>query len=456
MATDAENAQTRFRFLQGQTDPPSEHWTNMSVANTANPQFNDLATNGKQFAWIGGGLPNAIYVVPLEKPFKLPYVYPSIQDAHVSQTSYLTFSPHRESLLATGGEDGKVRLWEVPPVLTENIKESVATFTLKRRIHVIKYSDAIDKLIAIATQAPELNLWDINREVSFRNFSDKVNNPIHDIEFSSLSDILFVVLNDGQLLQFDPRADGPAVASLVANPTGARNRRLLYCHDFNLLTSFALNNRNERQISVWDPRKFEKPLKSLEFDHNSGNFFPMYQEGSGIIFLGGKGETSIKFCEICADDRVIASSGSFDSTDQERGLCLVPSSFLNFMGCEVARVLKLGSDSLRAVRFTVPRQRKEFFQDDLYRTIRDTRNGLMQIVDWEKGNLDSFPTIDFCPPGKKKLSEAPKVQTKGKYDFKTEINKKKAEGFTIENVLENAPELSSSPFEKKKEDSDSW
>lgn len=85
---------TRFRFLMGEADPPSEYFINLPVGNTANPEFNEICSNGKQFAFIGHGSPNPIYVVPLAKPFKLPAAYPAIQDAHISLTSYLTFSPH--------------------------------------------------------------------------------------------------------------------------------------------------------------------------------------------------------------------------------------------------------------------------------------------------------------------------------------------------------------------------
>jgi coronin-7 len=110
-----------------------------------------------------------------------------------------------------------------------------------------------------------------------------------------------------------------------------------------------------------------------------------------------KESTTVKFVEVTTDDRVIASAGSFDSPEQQRDLCLLPTNILNFMSVEVSRMLKLGGDAVRAVRWRVPRQRKEYFQDDLFKPIRDTRYPLCQIVDWDARNIGQFPLFDFLP-----------------------------------------------------------
>jgi WD40 repeat protein len=183
----------------GESDPPSEYYINLNVGNMANPEFNEICTNGKQFAFIGSGNPNPIYVVPYDKPFKLPNVYPYIQDAHISLTSYLTFSPHYPNLLLSSGEDGKIRIWDVPPVLTENIKESKLKLSLNRRVGVANFSEATEHLIAAASGVPELVLFDLNREINFRNFNQNVAGvTIQDIECSSQSDQLYSILSDGK------------------------------------------------------------------------------------------------------------------------------------------------------------------------------------------------------------------------------------------------------------------
>lgn len=448
---------TRFRFLGAETDPPSEFFINLNVGNTSNPEFNEICTNGKQFAFIGQGTPNKIYVIPLAKPFKVSNTYPYIQDAHVSLTSYLTFSPHDPTNLLSSGEDGKIRLWKVPEVLTENLTTSLLTLSLKRRVGVVKFSESTQNLIAAASGLPELGLFDLNREINFRSFNDRISGTVQDIEFSSYSDQLFTVFNDGTIKYFDPRTNEGEVLSAMSHIGGGRSRRLLYLHDFSYLASFGGSKAGERQCSIWDVRKFDTPLKSTEFDHNSGAMLPMYQEGSGVIYLGGKGDTSVKYLEICSDHRVIASSGSFESPEQERGLCLMPGSCLNVMSVEVSRMLKLGTDAMRAVRWRLPRTRKEYFQDDVFIPYRDISHPLTQIVDWEAGQTDQFPKIDLQPEDKKKLSDAPALAAKAKYSFEEEINKPADVAFSIENVIENAPELSSSSSEHKSDDDeDSW
>jgi len=446
---------TRYRYLSAEPDPPREIYSNLPVSSSANHEFNEITTNGKQFAFIGSGSPSPIYIMPVGKPFKFSGGYPYIADAHKNQTSYLSFSPHKSNHLISSGEDGKIKLWEIPEEMTHNINEPLLTLQMLKRVGVVKYSEAVNGLIAAASAQPELALWDLIKEEKCRNFSSNCSSQCQDLEFDSLSTMLFAIFKDGKLIGFDPRSHSGDVLSTTSH-VGIKHRRLVHMADLGLLASFGSNKINERQCSIWDYRQFDKPLKTIEMDKSIGAIIPLYEEGSNILYCGAKGEGSIKFFEICNDDRVIASNGSYDTNDIQRGLCLTPRSSLNVMAVECSRMLKLCQDSLRTLHWRTPRTRTDVFQDDIFQPSRDIRNPLMTTNEWEDGASEVFPMIDLQPEGKAKFTEvAPSIAPKkAPLIFANEVKKDIREDKLSINVMVNAaPEISTS---SEDESSDSW
>ena len=65
------------------------------------------------------------------------------------------------------------------------------------------------------------------------------------------------------------------------------------------------------------------------------------------------------------------------------GMCLLPSRTCDVHQVEVVRLLKLSSDSVTPMSFTVPRAEhlKSYFQDDLYRSVRSNQPSYT-IADW--------------------------------------------------------------------------
>lgn len=457
--------QTYYKYLHGAAEPPSTYYISLPVKQAPNPEFNEIVTNGTQFAFVGDGATPPIYILPLYKPQRFPANCKSaIIDPHGAGVSTLSFSPHKPDLLMSGGEDCKVKFWKIPKsddFLTP-ITEPTLSLPHTRKISIAKFSQSTNNLVMTATPQTELYFWDIYSEKKIRDFNKFCPTGLQDAEMNDFSSAVYTIYRDGKLLGFDPRQENPKIVETMACPYGGRHRRLLYLPDFSYLATFGSSKRGERQVSIWDVRNMQNPLKTIELDTSSGHMIPMYEEGSGLIYLGGKGDGHIRYIELCHDDRVIASTGVYETSAPERGLCLLPRKQCDVMKCEVSRMLKLSVESLHIVKWNILRSHNEYFQDMIYPPIRDTSKPLMEIKPWLEGLNEQWPTIDFQPPNTKKYSEVLPMfrkQQKEKLEsgrMKMEEENVQAKQLTIEDYVALAPKISSEDETESSSDSESW
>lgn len=449
---------TRYRYLNAESDPPSKYYTHLPVGIVPNMEFNEIICNGKSFAFIGQGNPSPICFQPMDKAQRYPVNAPVIKDPHKGAVSYITYSPHNPNLLMSAGDDGKIKLWDVPDVLTQDITEEKLSLQMPKRVGLAKFSECVRNLVLATCMTPDIALWDLNREQQIRSFSKFCPAIVQDACFDAYSTNIYAVFKDGTVSVFDPRDKDPAILTGQCHP-GPRHRRVLDLPDYGRFATFGASKKGWREVSVWDPKNLSAPLKTVELDTQTSPLLPMYEEGSGIIYIGGKGDGNVPFVELCTDDRIIASRGQYESAEPERGLCLVPRKYLDVKSVEISRMLKLSTESMRALRWRTPRNRQEYFQDDIYGPSRDTSNPLMEVMDWEDKQTDMFPTLNLQPEGMMKLSEAAPIvkQAVKKWSpAQQEEEDLKYKKLTIDDYVAMAPKISTESDDEKQEESDSW
>ena len=109
----------------------------------------------------------------------------------------------------------------------------------------------------------------------------------------------------------------------------------------------------EREISVWDIRNFTQ-LQTKVIDYSAGLLKPLYDEDTGILFLGGTGDGSIRFYEIVDDSEVVHYLSEVKFNTPQRDICLLPKRTVNTSICEVARILRAIPRTVVPVSFCVP------------------------------------------------------------------------------------------------------
>jgi coronin-1B/1C/6 len=53
----------------------------------------------------------------------------------------------------------------------------------------------------------------------------------------------------------------------------------------------------ERELMLWDSKKLDAPISCTTLDQGSGVIYPVYDDQLGVLYLTGKGDSSIKYME---------------------------------------------------------------------------------------------------------------------------------------------------------------
>lgn len=61
----------------------------------------------------------------------------------------------------------------------------------------------------------------------------------------------------------------------------------------------SFNRSSERQYSLRAPDALNDPIVMVELDTSNGVMFPLYDPDTNLVFLCGKGDSVIRYFEVC-------------------------------------------------------------------------------------------------------------------------------------------------------------
>uniref|UniRef100_A0A8B9DGX1 Coronin n=1 Tax=Anser cygnoides TaxID=8845 RepID=A0A8B9DGX1_ANSCY len=122
----------------------------------------------------------------------------------------------------------------------------------------------------------------------------------------------------------------------------------------------------EREVKLWDTRKFSGATFTLTLDTSPGAMIPLFDADTGLLVLGGKGENLLYCFEAAPAQPALTQVTQCLTEGRTRGLAAVPRLALDVMACEVLRVLQLTDTFLVPVSYIVPRKSVQEFHEDLF------------------------------------------------------------------------------------------
>nr|KAF6457058.1 hypothetical protein HJG63_011643 [Rousettus aegyptiacus] len=156
---------------------------------------------------------------------------------------------------------------------------------------------------------------------------------------------------------------------------------------------------------VLGQNNFEEPVALQEMDTSNGVLLPFYDPDSSIIYLCGKGDSSIRYFEITDEPPFVHYLNTFSSKEPQRGMGFMPKRGLDVSKCEIARFYKLHERKCEPIIMTVPRK-SDLFQDDLYPDTPGPEPAL-EADEWLAGQ-DAEPVLislrdGYVPPKHREL-----------------------------------------------------
>ncbi|CAI8046122.1 Coronin-7 [Geodia barretti] len=188
---------------------------------------------------------------------------------------------------------------------------------------------------------------------------------------------------------------------------------------------------SSRTISLYVTSDLSQPLSSVSTTISPATLVPHYDPDTCLLFLSGKGDSSIIAYEYVEDkEPYLFDVAPFACGSPHQAVSYLPKYLCDVKRVEIARAVRLCKATVEPIFFKVPRTRTEYFQDDVYPETRVTWEAALTSQEWLSGEDGVQSSLSLRPHDMEPLSEAPKAAPAPKKyqsynpDFKTDEEKK--------------------------------
>ncbi|KAM8999688.1 coronin-6 isoform 4-T11 [Sarcophilus harrisii] len=347
--------QSKFRHVFGQAGKAEQTYEDIRVSKvTWDSSF--CAVNPKFLAIIveaGGG--GAFMVLPLAKTGRVDKNHPTV-NGHTGPVLDIDWCPHNDSVIASASEDTTVMVWQIPDYTpVRNITEPIVTLEgHSKRVGILSWHPTARNVLLSAGGDNVIIIWNVGTGEMLLSLDDTHPDVIHSVCWNTNGSLLCTTCKDKTLRVIDPRK-GQVVAERFAAHEGMRPMRAVFTRQGHIFTT-GFTRMSQRELGLWDPNNFEEPMALQEMDTSNGVLLPFYDPDSGIVYLCGKGDSSIRYFEITEEPPFVHYLNTFSSKEPQRGMGFMPKRGLDVSKCEIARFYKLHERKCEPIIMTVPRK----------------------------------------------------------------------------------------------------
>ncbi|TKC41419.1 hypothetical protein EI555_005601 [Monodon monoceros] len=379
--------QSKFRHVFGQAVKNDQCYDDIRVSRVTwdssfcavNPRFVAIIIEAS-----GGG---AFLVLPLHKTGRIDKSYPTVC-GHTGPVLDIDWCPHNDQVIASGSEDCTVMVWQIPENgLTLSLTEPVVILEgHSKRVGIVAWHPTARNVLLSAGCDNTIIVWNVGTGEALLNLDDIHSDMIYNVSWNRNGSLICTASKDKKVRVIDPRKQEIVAGGEVASTDtlvhvrvhahthtfdekekaheGARPMRAIFLADGNVFTT-GFSRMSERQLALWNPKNMEEPIALHEMDTSNGVLLPFYDPDTSIIYLCGKGDSSIRYFEITDESPYVHYLNTFSSKEPQRGMGYMPKRGLDVNKCEIARFFKLHERKCEPIIMTVPRK-SDLFQDDLY------------------------------------------------------------------------------------------
>ncbi|XP_026105663.1 uncharacterized protein LOC113077515 isoform X1 [Carassius auratus] len=356
--------QSKFRHVFGQAVKNDQCYDDIRVSRvTWDSSF--CAVNPKFVAIIveasGGG---AFMVLPLNKTGRIDKAYPTVC-GHTGPVLDIDWCPHNDQVIASGSEDCTVMVWQIPEngLVTSMPEPVVVLEGHSKRVGIVTWHPTARNVLLSAGCDNVIIIWNVGTGEAIITLEDMHPDIIFSVCWNRNGSLICTACKDKKVRVIDPRKED-IVAEKDKAHEGARPIRAIFLSDGKVFTT-GFSRMSERQLALWDPENMEEPISVHEMDTSNGVLLPFYDPDTNVVYLCGKGDSSIRYFEITDEAPFVHYLNTFITKEPQRGMGYMPKRGLDVNKCEIARFYKLHERKCEPIIMTVPRK-SDLFQDDLY------------------------------------------------------------------------------------------
>ncbi|XP_036402128.1 coronin-1A-like [Megalops cyprinoides] len=355
---------SKFRHVFGQAVKTDQCYDDIRISQmtwdsnfcSVNPKFVAMIVDAS-----GGG---AFMVLPLSKTGRIDMSQPTVC-GHTGPVLDIEWCPHNDNIIASGSEDCTVMVWEIPDGgLVKPLTEPVVTLEgHSKRVGILSWHPTAHNVLMSAACDNVVILWNVACGEAVVRIDSLHNDLIYSTCWNQDGSQILTSCKDKKLRILDPRK-GTVITEKDKPHEGSRPVRAVFVSDGKILTT-GFSRMSERQVALWDPKNFGEPLTLQELDTSSGVLLPFFDPDTNIVYLCGKGDSSIRYFEVTDEPPYVHYLSMYSSKESQKGMGYMPKRGLEVNKCEIARFYKLHERKCEPIIMTVPRK-SDLFQEDLY------------------------------------------------------------------------------------------
>ncbi|SCV04830.1 LANO_0G12772g1_1 [Lachancea nothofagi CBS 11611] len=363
---------SKYRHVYGQVAKKERQYENIRV--TSNAWDSNLIKANSKFLAVnwnssGGG---AFAVIPLEEVGKAPDQVPLFR-GHTAPVLDTDFNPFNDYCLASGSDDGKIGIWEIPQDYSfhnyadsegepKDLKPRKFLVGHGRKVGHVLFHPTAENVLASSSLDHTVKFWNVDSGKEL--FSLKHPDMVTSMSFSYNGDHLATVCRDKKMRVWEIK--GEKIVSEGPAHSGAKNQRVVWLGNSTRIVTTGFSKLSDRQIGVWDAFNLEKGDLGgfYTVDQSSGILMPFYDDSNKILYVVGKGDGNIRYFEFQNDE--LFELSEFQSIDPQRGFAAAPRRAVSVKENEILKGFKtVNNHCIEPISFYVPRK-SDSFQDDIY------------------------------------------------------------------------------------------
>ncbi|EQC29739.1 hypothetical protein SDRG_12511 [Saprolegnia diclina VS20] len=318
---------------------------------------------------------------------------------HTQRVNAIAFSPFQTSLLASGGDEGLLKLWHLADDTCAWTSES-----FNEKILSVAFHPSANDVLHVATST---GLHLVYLDTSTSTAIGVHPNTITGATWNDDGSLVLSVCQDNVVRGWDPRTATEALSAPMHQ--GRKAASIAFAYDMYCVTA-GFSKLQERELFLWDLRSMTRPMGRERVDTSTGVLLPLVDPDTKLLFLGGRGDRSVKAYEIQQKAPIFAPLQTTAVATSTWGLTRLPKQACDTRECEVARVLSVGAGTIEPISYTVPRKEAAaVFQADLYPNTRGATPALL-APQWRDG-ASAPPVLEPVRPTSASLVSRPTTAT---------------------------------------------
>lgn len=203
---------------------------------------------------------------------------------------------------------------------------------------------------------------------------------LHSIAWDHLGSRVAVACKDKKIRILDPRKTSSEEITVGPSHDSMRPVKVVWVNSTHLITcGFSRSAFREILLhKINNDGKTTEIIAKMNIDVSPAPLFPYYDEDTHILFTYSKGERTCHAFEVTNITQIGGSSSGdekptfnklprFEHGTLQLSFAFLPKQTVNVKEVDIAHAYRLTSNSVIYVRFSIPRAKMDYFQDDIYK-----------------------------------------------------------------------------------------